>query len=491
VARTEARFRIVAAATVLASLGLLAAAAPAGAARGLQTGFLDALYQSGDAATRQTWLDRSVQAGASLARVDIKWSSIAKARPANPTNPADPAYSFSLLDATVRDATARGLTLLLNVHSAPTWAEGPNRPTGAAPGTWRPGPAEFGQVATAIATRYGGSFPDPMGGGKLLPRVSFFQAWNEPNLSDYLTPQYEGRKSIGPLIYRGLLNAFYDAVKAVHSDNVVVTAGTAPYGDPPGGPRTRPVAFWRSVFCLKRKGKAKGKGKRKGRGGKLARARCPKGGRAKLDVLAHHPINTTGKPTNRAANPDDASSPDMGRIRRVLRAAERLRTIRPGGRRPLWATEMWWETNPPDTVLGVSPSRQARFVEQALFLIWKGGGSVALNLQVRDAPFNPSDPFLVNQSGIFDSNGAPKPSFTAFRFPLVAERLRRGAVRVWGKSPLAGALSIQRARGANYRTLRTLTVGAGQVFVARLRLRRNARLRAQIGGESSLVWVQK
>jgi hypothetical protein len=81
------------------------------------------------------------------------------------------------------------------------------------------------------AVRYDGRFPDPLKPGAFLPRVRYWQPWNEPNLSYYLSPQWTrtgGRwapASAG--IYRGLLNAFYAAVKRVSSSNFVVTAGTA------------------------------------------------------------------------------------------------------------------------------------------------------------------------------------------------------------------------------------------------------------------------
>lgn len=465
---------------VLSAVGLLAFTPASGAARGLTTGFLDPLYASPDPATRQLWLDRTVQAGAGMVRLNVNWATIARTRPANAANPADPAYSFAALDAAVRDASARGLAPLLTVVVAPPWAEGPNRPglSEAPQGSWRPGAGDYGLFAIALATRYGGSFPDPRGGGR-LPRISLFQAWNEPNLSEYLTPQWRKRKPTGALIYRRLLNAFYAGIKSVRPDALVVTAGTAPYGDRPGGSRIRPVEFWRVLLCL-----------REGRG-RLKPIGCRKRKRARLDVLAHHPINTTGAPKSRALNRDDASSADMGRIRRVLRAAERYRTIRPRGHHPLWATEMWWETKPPDFRLGFPAAKQARFIEQTFYLVWKAGGTVALNLQIRDAPFNPSGPYQADQSGIFFANGSAKPAHTAFRFPFVTERLSRRSIRAWGKAPAAGRLSIEQWRGGSWRGLRSLPVGRGQVFATRLKLPRKRQLRATVAGETSLVWFQR
>ena len=75
------------------------------------------------------------------------------------------------------------------------------------------------------------------------------QVWNEPNLSGQLSPQSEGTTAISPGYYREMLNASYAAVKAVDPQMLVVTAGTAPYGDPPGGNRVRPVEFWQQTLC--------------------------------------------------------------------------------------------------------------------------------------------------------------------------------------------------------------------------------------------------
>ena len=47
----------------------------------------------------------------------------------------------------------------------------------------------------------------------------------------------------GPYIYKGLLNAFYDGIKAVDETNLVVTAGATTYGYPPGLPVMHPAYF--------------------------------------------------------------------------------------------------------------------------------------------------------------------------------------------------------------------------------------------------------
>ena len=343
------------------------APAEAKAERQLTTGLLEVLWDSPDPAVRDLWFDRALEAQAGLIRTHVFWSSVAASEPENPSDPSDPAYDWGALDTTVREARARGLEVLLTVTGAPAWAEGKGRPEDASPGSWKPRPDAFGDFAHAVAARYSGT----VGG---LPRVRYFQAWNEPNLSVHLTPQYGARPRSRPARYRDLLNAFYDGRQGRQQDNQVVTGGTAPYGDPPGGTRTRPLTFWRDVLCLK---------------GRQARARteCPT--KAKFDILAHHPINTSGGPHAKRRAPRRRLDSGLQERRQTLRAAERHRDDRRlTGRHPVWATELWWDSNPPDTVEGVSLRKHARYIEQALYLLWKQGASVVINLQLRDTPFD-------------------------------------------------------------------------------------------------------
>jgi hypothetical protein len=356
--------------------------------------------------------------------------------------------------------------VLLTVYGAPAFAEGAGRDAGAPPGTWKPDPAAYAAFGHAVARRYSGGF-----GG--LPKVRFFQAWNEPNLPTYLTPQYEGGAATAARDYRALLNAFYDTVKSVDPGNVVVTAGTAPYGDPPGAGRTRPLAFLRDLLCLE--------GRKKLRAGD-----CPT--KPKFDVLAHHPINTSGGPARQAHHPDDASTADFGDVRRALRAAERHGTTGTGGRHPLWATEIWWDSQPPDEVEGVPLATHARYLQQALYLLWRQGTAAVINLQIRDVPFDRNTAFADTSTGILFSDGTKKPAFTAFRFPFVADGLNRRNVRVWGKAPVGGTLVVQRRSGKRWRRLRSFNVAPDEVFSGRVRVSGRASLRAAVGGEKSLVW---
>jgi hypothetical protein len=460
---------------VPAALILTALVAPghADGARGLTTGFWAGEYTSLEESIRDRWFDATVQSNAGVIRVDVTWRNVVgDAPPADPRNPADPAYNFSRLDQTVREAHERGLEVMFTVLLAPNWAEGPDRPPVDRPGLWSPDPEALGEFAAALATRYSGGFPDPTGLGP-LPRVRFFEAWNEPNLSTFLLPQWEGKKPVSPSLYRRMLNSFASGVKAAHSDNLVIAPALAPYGDPPGGQRMRPLYFLRELFCLK------------GRRNPEPKKGCSKGEIPRLDILSHHPINITGGPGDSATHPDDATSGDLDQVRKVLRAAERAHHVKPGGHRPIWVTESWWFSEPP---VGYGPPLpiHARYVEESLYLWWKDGASTVLNYLIRDLDDVSGD--FPGASGVFFADGTPKPAFDAFRFPFVADRLSKGKVRAWGKSPATGQLEIQLEGSDGWQTVKTLSVTEGAVFTTNLRIRGGATLRAVIGSDVSLPW---
>ena len=76
-----------------------------------------------------------------------------------------------------------------------------------------------------------------------------------------------------------------------------------------------------------------------------------------MDALGHHPFGHPSPPTHSTANRDDAGIPDIGRLERVLRAAEKAGVVGPGGKRPIWVTEFWWITRPPPNPDAVATRR--------------------------------------------------------------------------------------------------------------------------------------
>ncbi len=448
----------------------LAVGARAAAPRTFTIGITDPVYGS---ATRGVWLNRTVGAGAQFVLLFVVWGAIAPQRPAvgsDLSDPANPAYKWGTLDATVRAANARGLRVVLSVESAPPWAEGPKRPASAPAGSWRPNAAAYGAFAKAVARRYGGGF-DP--GTGTLPRVRYFQAWAEPNLPVHLTPQWvraRGRwVAESPIIYRGLLNAFYGAVKSVSSSDQVITGGTAPFGDPPGGSRMRPAVFVRALLCL--------------RGRALAPAPCPDP--AHFDILAHDPYSFAG-PDRHALLADDVTLPDMRKLTSALAAAERTRRALPRQHHPVWVTEFGWSTKPPNPH-GVPVLERARWIEQAFCVLWRQGIDTATWYLIVDQAPVPSYA-ATWQTGLYYRDGRRKPGIEAFRFPFVAQRERHGRALVWGVAPRTGTALVQVRRAGRWATILRLRVRAHDVIDRTLAIGGRALLRARVGAENSLGW---
>lgn len=436
-----------------------------------------------------TGLANARSAGASTLRFSVHWRSVARAAstaPSPATLAADPAwagYQWGDVDRIVRTASAQGLQPLPYLKSAPAWAEGADRPN-VAPlypaGTWKPSATHFEQFARAIARRYDGTYPDPERPGSALPRISTFQAWNEPNIWVELTPQWERRgnrwRMYSASAFRKLVNAAARGIKASQPNATVLTAGTAPFGDFNfGDPRVPPRYFWRELLCV-----------RDTNDNLRAAPSCPK---LRADGWAHH-MYPVGSPTRAARNPDDVVVPNVPRLQRVLRTAAKAGTITQRTSRNLWITEISWESKPdPD---GLSPELHARYLQGAVSLLERMGAQRVLWWGSRDqAQGNNWNATL--QSGIFyrgadPSQDTPKPSFTAYRFPFSAYRTNGRAI-VWTKAPGPGSVAVQRLRGGAWTTIATLTPRADGVARRAVRLPAGVQLRAVQGADTSLIWT--
>ena len=384
-------------------------------ARGLDTGFYDPVFAS---STGPEWLERADAAGASIVRVSVSWPAVAPKRPREPRNPDDPAYVWEPVDATIAAAAARGLRIDVSFSSAPSWAHGRGpRRYGAA---WKPEARAVGDFATALARRY-------------ASQVDFVQIWNEPNLALYLAPQWERRKgrlrSFAAVRYRAMLNAAYPGVHAAGAQ--LVTAGTAPYGDPVrGGDRTAPVRFWRTLLSE----------------------------RTRFDIAAHHPYGVRG-PRGKAFNAQDVAVADVHKLIDLVKGA---RTVSNAAKRRFWVTEVSWDSRPPDPN-GVPARRHARWLSDAFFVLWKQGVDTVLWFRTGDEPKGESYA-TTNQSGVYFADGRPKPALRAFLLPFSCEPAGTGT-RVWLRAPSAGPVAVLDGSGARVKTLRP---GGDRIAVARV-----------------------
>lgn len=425
----------------LAALVLLPAAAAAGPPR-MQRGVLaeGAMRYSDNPLARAEGRRLAREAGVGVIRVDVSWRNVAPAgarRPAgfDAANPADPHYDWSEVDRTIAEVLADGFRPLVNVTFAPRWAEGRGRPrdnSRTRPGTWKPSARELGLFMRAAARRY--------------PGVRRWQIWNEPNLYVFLRPQWARGRPYAPRHYARMLDSAYAALKSVRRSNFVVMGGTAPFGGskPEANGRMAPAQFLREMLRS----------------------------RPRLDAYAHHPYSLGG-PTRRALNRDDVSLPDLGKLKRV---AARARM-----RRALWVTEMGWDSKPPDRA-GVPLATHGRWLAQALYVLWRQNVSVALNLQLADAPVEGEVPGAPQrQAGLYFIDYTPKPAATSFRFPFAVDgRL------AWGVSPCSCTVDVEQRTGGRWRSVSRLRGLSGRVFARRVRLRGSGPLRARAGTDVSL-----
>ena len=448
-----------AACAVVTSVAVAAATASSTieSARPLPTGFLDPTAFRGPSGEQSVL--RARRAGASLVRIFLAWEAVAPEPPADPENPEDPAYQWQSIDQQVVDAVERGLDPVIYVSASVPWARGV---AVGLPGTW-PSPVRFADFARAAARRYSGTYT-PTGETAWLPRVRFWQAWNEPNAGRELTPQRVNGRPVSPAQYRRMVNAFADAVHGVNASNLVVAGALAPFGhDSKDIQVVAPMQFMSALLCVSLQAPH--------------RRTCSQ--HTRFDVWAHHPY-ANGGPTWRAHSPNDASIGDLPEMRALLTAAKRAGTIISARAPEFWVTEFSWDTSPPDPK-GVPSALHARWVAEALYRMWQAGVSAVIWFRLQDDLLRES-PY---QSGFFTARGQAKYSLKAFRFPFVA--FRAGTrVSVWGRTPFGkrGFVLVERQAGKHWIPVARLRADRYGIFSQPLSAPATTALRARLVSSS-------
>jgi hypothetical protein len=359
--------------------------------------------------------------GSKLVMEPLRWGQIAPANPpANwqPENPADPNYDWGPFDLSVKNAVAAGLTPVLQVRGAPHWAQQCAGET-EIDAPCNPDPAALAAFATAAAQRYSGRFPG-------LPRVQYWQGLNEPNLSLFFKPQYEGDKPVSPFLYRRLINSFYAAVKAVDPSNLVIAAGLGPIAVPKF--TIGPMRFARLLLCMR------------GHNHPRPTAGDCEGG-VHFDIFDMHPY-TTGGPTHEGGV-NDVELGDLPKLKTLLAAADRAgRIVGQYKHTPLWIMEFSWDSNPPDPG-GLPMKIETRWTAEALYRVWRTGIDTFFWYSLRDQEPEPQFSFSETlQSGLYFRGATiaqdqPKEVLYAYRFPFVAYPVPKG-LSFWGRTPNSG-----------------------------------------------------
>jgi Cellulase (glycosyl hydrolase family 5) len=269
------------------------------------------------------------QTNATIMRLLVQWNLVATRRPSSPADSFDAAYNFDDIDEAVRAAQENDQEVVLTLSGTPRWANG-----GKSPNIMPRRVADFESFARAIASRYSGRFEG-------YPFVRFFSVWNEPNLTQFLAPQFSGQgRSVAPANYAKLAAAAYTGIKAGNRRALVSVGETSARGsDKPTGlrPNHTPGTFAELV----------------------AKANP----RLRFDAWSHHPypFNPNSPPTQRVRWPN-VSLALLPRFDTELKRWFKRKSV------PIWITEYGHQTRPEDS-LGIPYAKQAAYIQQSMSMV--------------------------------------------------------------------------------------------------------------------------
>ena len=362
--------RIRATAATMVSLVVLAGAAGTGPAAAAQlTGVqIHPLWDGVTDAEADRQLDQVAATGAGMVRVDVGWASLeqdGKGRWGS--------WYLARLDRVVDRARAHGLLPLLTVFSTPCWAStAPEELRRGCEGAWWErgvtayaprDPRDYADVLSFLVRRYG-------------PGVAW-EIWNEPNLDAFfLAPDRAAA-------YVALLRAAHDAIKAADPGATVVG----------GALSTADAGFAERLYLL--------------------------GAKGMFDVLSVHPYSGARSPLD----PGDGTFERPSFAHGIPAVREAM--LRHGDDRPLWLTEVGWNTSAvrggPDWAEGVAEATQADHLVAAFRQMarWDYVDAMAW-YALQDRSADAADP-LANY-GLLRADGTPKPAYNVFRFVATATR---------------------------------------------------------------------
>jgi len=456
--------------------------------------------------------------GANVVRVSLQWNLVAPAtRPFgfNPTDPGSyPSGAWSTYDQIVTDARQDGITVDFSLTGpAPPWAAGSGQPSPGGWYQWKPSASAFKQFVQAVGTRYSGSYDPTLdqtmpGDPNDLPRVSFWEIWNEPNFGLDLAPQAIKGSTVPTAapMYRGLLNAAWSGLQATGHGRDTILIGnldargetgrptrTQPGGYPGDFAATKPMQFIRTLYCVSSTYKEL-------RGGAAGLVGCPTNAGASRGFRAANPalFNASGfathpYPVNLPPNVASSTDPDYTEFSELPRLAsmlDRIQRVYGSGKRfPIYNNEYGYITNPPNhelTALNptskfVSPATAAYYINWAEYISWRNP-RIASTMQYLLYDPNPrlAPEYGGFASGLIFYGGVRKPGYDAYRMPLflpnTTARSRRQSLEVWGcvrpahyarldtGAPQRVKIQFQRGSRGAFTTLRTVNITSSRGY---------------------------
>lgn len=409
--------------------------------------------------------------GADVVRVNIIFFKIYRTptdrkRPAgfNAADPDSPEYDWSRMDRFMGLADAHGLRVLATITGpGPHYSSNNPKRCRAVPCTYRPNPREFGKFAAAVAKRYRG-------------QIDYYSIWNEPNLENWLTPQQKrpGLRKVQKeaIIYRKLYIAAYRSIARFdrRRRNKVMMGEVAAISEP------LPMLY--ATLCLDVRGN-------KFRGRQARRHKCA-GKVAKLNVggFAVHPYNpgAYGTPQSRTRTPYSLPLAYMPRLHRLIDQAKKLGRIR--RRVPILSTEFGFQTRPPErgpaARFAPTLAEQARYINESDRLFYGDRRVIMVGqYELYDEPR--LDIFNTGLRFAPERGGATKPSYDAYRVPLVVTKLAKNRVEVYGQVRPGGRPQVQiqvaKGRRGSFRRVRALRTGRRGMFKVVVKRKNAAGLR--------------
>ena len=347
----------------------LVTGSPATASPSIRYGVQDDAWLLHGPGTLDSRMAELERLGVDIVRYTVRWDQVAERRPENPRDHTDPAYQWRSADTVLRGLHRNGIAAVVTLLGTPSWANGGRS------FTWAPADARsFANFAHAAAQRYSW--------------ITSWTIWNEPNQPRWLQP------TSAAVYVQKLLNPAYAQIHAANPHADVGGGMTAPRST---GGGVSPVSWIRAM------------------------------GRhdAQLDAYAHHPYPSLPKeesPWSGACG--HCSTITMAELERLLTEVGRA-----FGPVRIWLTEYGYQTDPPDLLLGVPPATQALYVASSARRVFL---APYVDMLIYYLVYDDAAPEGW-QSGFFTRHGNPKPSYTAFRLPVVQVSRTGDRVTIWGQ----------------------------------------------------------
>jgi hypothetical protein len=266
-------------------------------------------------------------------------------------------FDWSHYDPVIAGAARNGIHVLPTIYSSPLWVEpSPETPPlGAAL-------PRFQSFVRAAVRRYGsdGTFWSDHPDLPTLP-ITDWELWNEPNSPIFWKPAPDAAQ------YASLLAAFHSTVRSADPVAQILIGGLFP--TPSGG-----IPMGEFLAQLQRAGAD-----------------------ADFDAASLHPY---------ARNPAQALQ-RISQLRSGLRAAG-------AGTKPIWVTEVGWASGGAPSSVTVGPTRQAAYVTELFRLASAARQRLGIAGVIWYSLIDTPGPVWVTNCGLFDVNGSPKPSWSAF-----------------------------------------------------------------------------